>query len=295
MKTKKKKNLEKQNIGYLLVAPSFLIYLLFIMIPVVWSVAMSFTDYNLVEANFVGFKNYINLFQDDLFVKGFMNTLRYSAMTIVPTMALGLGLAMLLNKKLKGKGLYRTWFYLPNIFSMVAISMAWIYLYDTRAGILNMALRKFGIGPVQWVSSPGMAMISIAIMSIWIGVGYNMVLNLAGLQSIPEYLYEAASIDGAHGWQKFIYITIPMLAPTTFFIFVMACIRSFQVFGQVLIVTNGGPVNSTTTLAHQIYLNGFEYYKMGYASSQAVVLLVVILTITLVNMRYGKGGETDAN
>ncbi len=120
-----------------------------------------------------------------------------------------------------------------------------------------------------------------------------MVINLAGLQGIPDYLYEAATIDGANAFHKFLYITLPMLAPTTFFIFVMACIRSFQVFGQVLIVTNGGPVNSTTTIAHQIYRNGFEYYQMGYASSQAVVLLIIVLAITLINMRYGKGEENN--
>lgn len=291
---KRKSSLETQKIAYLLIAPSFLIYFIFILIPMIWSVVMSFTDYNLWEANFIGFNNYINLFKDEIFVKSLVNTLFYSVLTILPTMVLGLSLAMMLTRSLKGKGIFRTLFYLPNIFSMVAVSMAWLYLYDTNAGILNMMLREIGVMPVQWVSSPKIAMFSIAIMGIWTGVGYNMIINLAGLQGIPDYLYEAASIDGARPWQKFVHITLPMLAPTTFFIFVMACIRSFQVFGQVLIVTAGGPINSTTTIAHQIYRNGFEYYKMGYASAQAVVLLVIVLVITLMNMHYGKGGETDA-
>lgn len=289
----RKKKLEQQNSAYLLIAPSYLIYLIFILIPVMWTVVMSFTDYNLSDAEFVGIQNYISLFKDSLFIASVKNTLYYCGLAIIPAMVLGLTLAMLLNQGLKGKGFFRTLFYLPNIFSMVAVSMAWLYLYDTTAGLLNKMLRDVGLSAVPWISSPTMAMISIAIMSVWNMTGYNMILFLSGLQGIPDYLYEAASIDGAAGVRKFIHITIPMLKPTTFFVFVMACINSFQVFGQVLIVTNGGPLNSTTTIAHQIYRNGFEYYKMGYASAQAVVLMGIILIITLINLRYGRGTEND--
>lgn len=290
---KKRGRLEQQNAAYLLIAPSYLIYIVFILIPVIWTIIMSFTDYNLSEAHFVGVSNYMALFHDSLFLKSFVNTLYYCVLAIIPAMVLGLALALLLNQGLKGKGFFRTLFYMPNIFSMVAVSMAWLYLYDTTAGILNKMLRDLGLAAVPWISSHKMAMISIAIMSIWNSTGYNMILFLSGLQSIPDYLYEAASIDGATGWKKFCYITLPMLKPTTFFVFVMACINSFQVFGQVLIVTNGGPLNSTTTIAHQIYRNGFEYYKMGYASAQAVILMLIIFAITLVNMRYGRGDEND--
>lgn len=286
--------LERQNIGYLLIAPGFIIYALFVLIPIGWSIIMSFTDYDLKTANFIGISNYINMFKDPVFLRSLFNTLYYSVLTIIPTMVLALCLAMLLNRKVFGRGAFRTLFYMPNIFSMVAVAMAWLYLYDTNAGILNKLLKQlFNAGPVQWVSSTSMAMISIAIMSIWNGVGYDMVLFLSGLQNIPDYLYEAAAIDGVTGWKRFRYITLPMLAPTTFFVFVMACIRSFQVFGQVLIVTAGGPMNSTTTIAHQVYRNGFEYYKMGYASAEAVVLMLIIFIITLVNMRYGRGGDND--
>lgn len=290
---KKRGKLEQQNAAYLLIAPSYLIYTFFILIPVIWTIAMSFTDYDLSKANFVGISNYIQLTKDPIFVKSVGNTLFYCVLAIVPAMVLGLALAMFLNQKLKGKGFLRTLFYLPNIFSMVAVSMAWLYLYDTTSGILNKVLKDIGMQAVPWISSAAMAMISIAIMSIWSTTGYNMILFLSGLQGIPDYLYEAASIDGATSWEKFIHVTIPMLKPTTFFVFVMACINSFQVFGQVLIVTNGGPMNSTTTIAHQIYRNGFEYYKMGYASAQAVVLMVIIFAITLINMRFGGGDEND--
>lgn len=277
-----------QNIGYLLIAPGFLIYALFILLPILWTVVMSFTDYNLRTFSFVGLSNYISMFRDDLFKKSVENTVCYSVITIPVTMALALVLAILLNQKIKGRGIFRTLFYMPNIFSMVAVSMAWLYLFDTHNGILNRLLGAVGLPAVGWITSTSTALVSVAVMSIWNSTGYNMLLFLSGLQSIPEYLYEAASIDGATRWQKFVNITIPQLAPTTFFVFVMSCINSFQVFGQVLIVTNGGPLNSTTTIAHQIYKNGFEYYKMGYASAQAVVMLLIILGITVVNFKYGR-------
>lgn len=282
---KQKKRINNENIGYLLIAPSYLIYLLFVLVPVLWTIVMSFTNYNLREWHFTGISNYIQMFQDKVFLRSIWNTVRYSLMTIPVVMVLALCLAMLLNQRLKAKGFFRTLFYLPNIFSMVAVSMAWLYLYDTNSGILNRMLNGLGLESVGWVSNTAMSMISVAIMSIWNQVGYNMILFLSGLQGIPEHLYEAASIDGATRWQKFRHITLPQLAPTTFFVFVMACIHSFQVFGQVLIVTNGGPVNSTTTIAHQIYKNGFEYFHMGYASAQAVVLLLIILAITIVNWK----------
>lgn len=292
-KKRRQNKLEVQNIGYLLIAPSIIIYVVFVIMPILWSVIMSFMDYNLKEYHFIGLTNYISLFKDEVFLLSLWNTIYYSLLTILPTMVLGLSLAMLLNRKIYGRGAFRTLFYLPNILSVVAISMAWIYLYDTNAGILNMVLKSFNLSPVAWVSSTKLSMISVAVMSIWQGLGYDMILFLAGLQSIPEYLYEAADVDGAKFRTKFFKVMLPMLSPTTFFVFVMACIRSFQVFGQVLIVTNGGPINSTTTIAHQIYLNGFQYYKMGYASSQAVILMLIILFITLVNLKYGKGGDID--
>lgn len=285
--------LETHNIAYLLILPNYLIYFVFTLIPIVWTLGLSFTDYNLSKAAFVGAANYVRMFTDSLFLKSFWNTLVYSFITIVPTMAVGLSLAIMLNMKIRGRNLFRAVFYMPNIFSMVVVAMSWLYLYDTHAGILNRILRMLGASPVPWLTSPEMAMFSVCLMSIWNGLGYNMVVFLAGLQTIPEYLYEAASIDGASWTQQFRKITLPMLAPTTFFIFVMSCIRSFQVFGQVLILTNGGPMESTTTVAHQIYKNGFEFYEMGYASAQSVVLLLVILGITMINMKYGKGEQND--
>ncbi len=292
VKKRAKRNPE-QTAGYLLIAPAYILYLVFILIPIGWTIAMSFTDYNFSTANFVWFSNYVALLQDAVFLKSVGNTILFGLYTILPTMVIGLGLAVLLNNNIAGKGIFRTVFYLPNIISMVAVSMAWLYLMDTNAGLFNTTLRMMGLDAVQWLSDPALAMISVAITSIWATVGYNMVIFLAGLQAIPQDLYEAASIDGVGKWGQFRFITVPLLAPSIFFVFVNACIRSFQVFGQVLIMTGGGPVNSTTTIAHQIYSNGFLYYKMGYASSQAVILLLIVLVITMINFKYGKGNRDE--
>ncbi len=288
----RKKHLTESKLGYLLILPNYLIYITFTLIPIIWTIVMSFTDYDLRNSHFVGVQNYIAIFRDQTFLRSIWNTIYYSLLTILPTIVLALLLALLLNRKIRGRGFFRTLFYLPNILSMVAVSMAWSYLYNAQAGILNRMLNAVGLPSIGWVTDTRWAMISVAIMAIWQSLGYNAVLYLSGLQGIPDYLYEAATIDGANGVQQFFSITIPSLKPTTFFIFVMACIHSFEVFGQVYILTQGGPMNSTTTIAHQVYLNGFEYYKMGYASAEAVVLLVLIMIMTLINM---KGGNTDVD
>ena len=289
---KRRSRLTESRLGYLLILPNYIIYTVFTLIPIFWTVAMSFTDYDLKSYTFIGIQNYINIFKDEIFLKSIWNTIYYSILTILPTMVLALLLALLLNRKIPGRGFFRTLFYLPNILSMVAVSMAWSYLYNSQAGILNKMLNAIGLPSIGWVTDTKWAMISVAIMAIWQSLGYNAVLYLSGLQGIPTYLYEAATIDGANSVQQFFNVTIPSLRPPSFFIFVMSCIHSFEVFGQVYILTQGGPLNSTTTIAHQVYRNGFEYYKMGYASAEAVVLLVLILIMTLINM---KGGNTDVD
>ncbi len=284
--------LERQNIGYLFVAPSLLLYAVFVFIPIFWTMWLSLTDYNLKVSNFIGLKNYVNLWNDPIFTKALVNTLLYTVMALVPTIVLGLALALLINKKFVGRAFFRAVFYMPNIVSIVAASLAWMYLFS-EVGIFNMALKAVGLSKVAWLSDPKIALVSIVVVALWMSGGYNMLLFLAGLQGIPTYLYEAASIDGANTVQQFFKITVPQLAPTTFFVFVMTCIASFQVFGQVYMMTGGGPNNATTTLAHQIYLNAFQYYKMGYASAMAVVLLAIIMFITAINFRFGntEGGE----
>lgn len=291
MQAAKKRTARYDNSAYLMILPSYLVFVTMVLVPIVWTAYLSFTDYDLKNMTWIGFQNYVNIFQDKLFIASIGHTVYYTALTLVPTIVLSLLLAVALNRKIRGQGVFRTLFYLPHILSMVAVSLSWGYLYNAQAGIINRFLGLFGIAKVGWLTDPGVAMISVAIMSVWGSLGYNSLLFLAGLQNIPGYLYEAAEIDGATKVQQFFRITIPQLRPTTFYIFIMCCIHSFEVFGQVFILTGGGPSDATTTIAHQVYRNGFEYYRMGYASAEAVVLLVIILTITVINYRYGGNGN----
>lgn len=290
-----RKNQRQDNIAYLFLLPNYLIFGLFLLFPILWTLVMSFTDYNLFSYELIGISNYVRLFSDKVFLRSLSNTAVYSLFTIPVAMLLGLLLALALNRKFRGKSFFRTVFYMPNVLSIVAISMAWIYLYDTNSGILNHLLLALGLSKVPWLTNTDYTMLSVCVVGIWFTCGYNMVIFLSGMQSIPDYLYEAADIDGANPWQKLISITLPSLSPTTFFIFVMACINSFQVFGQVYILTGGGPSNSTTTIAHQIYKNAFELYKMGYASAEAVILMLLTLALTIVNLTVSKGGMPDVD
>ncbi len=285
----------ENSIGYLLLLPSIIIYGIFVFVPLITTIIMSFMKYNLFEApTFVGLKNFEKLLSNELFWTSTWNTIVYAISSIIFSLILGLLLAVILNSKLKGKKIFRTIFYLPNVISLIAASMAWLYIYDSTNGILNMIMDFLGLSQHNWLMSVEYAMPALIIMNIWRLAGFTMIVYLSGLQTIPHYLYEASRIDGASRIRQFFSITIPMLAPTTFFLVVMTTIFSFQVFDQVYVMTSGGPMNSTTTIVHQIYKNAFEGYKMGYASSMSVVLLIMIIIITLINFKYGnRGGDTE--
>ncbi len=290
----KKKGPRGDNIAYLFMLPNIIIYGLFVLIPTGFTIFYSFTNFNLFEWEFVGFRNYTRLFSDDFFVKSIFNTLTYAGGTIFISLALGLILATILNEKVLGRKVFRPLLFLPNTISVIAASMAWLYIYNNNVGVLNYICDVLGLPQHNWLLEEEYAMPSIMALGIWASVGYNMVVFTSGLQAIPGYLYEAAKIDGASALRQFFKITFPLLAPTTFFLFIMAVIRSFQVFGQVYNMTNGGPMNATTTIVHQIYINGFEGYKMGYASAQAVFLLIITALVTLISFKYGNsGGDTE--
>ena len=285
LRNRSKKKIDR--IGYLFILPNVLIYGFFIFIPTFFTIFYSFTNFNLFQWRFIGIYNYIRIFNDDFFLKAMRNTFLYAGGTIFISLSLGLLLANLLNGTVPGGRVFRPLFYLPNTISIIAACMAWLYIYNPNTGILNYIIRALRGTPQNWLLDAKLALRCIIIMGIWATMGYNMIVFTAGLQGIPEYLYEAARIDGAGVFSQFFRITLPMLAPTTFFLFVMSVISSFQVFGQVYTMTNGGPMNATTTIVHQIYQNGFEGYRMGYASSQAVFLLVITTAITLLTFRYG--------
>jgi len=272
--------------GYLFIAPAMVIFFVFTLLPVADALFLSFTNYDVfTRMDWIGAANYQDVFDDELFWRALWNTLTYTVWSIPLSMAIGLGLALLLNQKLRGLGIYRTIYYVPVVTSMVAVAMIWIQLFDPLYGVVSNAAEAIGIKGIDWLGDPNLAMPSIIAVSVWKVVGWNMLIYLAGLQGIPESLKEAAAIDGAGRWQTVWRITLPLLTPTTFFIFVTSLIGAFQVFDQVYVMTGGGPANATTTLVHQIYNAAFRAFDMGYAAAMSFVLFAIILVVSLVSMR----------
>lgn len=287
----KRKASYQHNIAYLLIAPFYFFITIFILLPILINLYLSFTNYdlyNLGNLSFTGVANYIRLFQDEFFLKALSNTSIYSVSTLFGTIAVGFVVALLVNNnQLFGVRFYRTCFFIPHITSMVAAAMIWVWLYEPAHGIINMSLSLFGIRKIQWLYDTSFALPAVIAMSIWKYVGYNMLIFLAGLKQIPDYLYESATIDGANMLQKLRYITIPLLRPIFFFLFVTGSINSFRVFEQIMILTEGGPINTTTTIVHQIYIRAFNDFQMGYACSMAIFLLFIVAAITLINLKFG--------
>ncbi|MCF8260896.1 MAG: sugar ABC transporter permease [Melioribacteraceae bacterium] len=270
--------------------PTVIIFLTFILFPVVFSFYLSFHEWNMFsnEATFVGFDNYTKMFQSEEFWSVLKNTGIFTFGTVPLNMALSLVVAIALNKKIKGKKFLRTAFFAPVIISPVAAAVIWRWIYDPNYGLLNYGISFLGVGSVNWLNDPTAAMFALIIMSVWKTFGINMVLFSAGLQGIPETYYEAAKIDGAGKWAQFWKITLPLLAPTTFFIMIMSMISSFQVFDLVYVLTSGGPLGSTKVLVFFVYEYAFKFFEMGYASAAAYVLFVILIVLTMIQVRYMK-------
>ena len=289
---RRKKKIGNEAAGYLFIAPYYLFFIYMLLLPILNTVINSFTNYDLYEKrDFVGLRNYVDLIHDALFIQALGNTLFYSVLYIIPSMGLGLLLALLLSNEGKGFKFFRAAFYIPYVISMVCASTIWMWIFDPANGILNQILKVFGRPGGTWLKDPDIAMYCVVFVSVWKSLGYCMLINLSGIKGIPGYLYEAAQLDGANRFQRFIHITLPQLSPTTFFLFITSCISSFNVFEQVNVLTAGGPLNKTTTIVHQIYTRGFTQFKMGYASAMSVVLLLIVSIITLVNFKYGNQGK----
>lgn len=266
--------------------PNLVGFLMFTLIPVVATFVLSLMDYDILNPmKFVGLANYKELIQDTVVWHTLLNTLLYTVMTVPVGMVISLVLAVLLDQKIGFRRFYRAAYFLPSIASMVAVSVAWLWLFNPDFGIINYVLSWVNIPPLKWLSSSNTSLLSIAIVGVWKGVGYNMLLFLSGLQGISTSYYEAAELDGASKFQQFIRITVPMLKPTTFFVFIMAIISSFQVFDSVVMLTEGGPGRSSSVLVHYLYQNAFKYFRMGYACAIAYLLFAVILVITVIQMR----------
>jgi len=272
--------------GFLL--PNLIGFLIFTLLPVVAALLISLTDWNLLQPpKWVGLQNFATLAQDPLFRKVLGNTAIYVLGTVPVQMILALLVAMALNQGLPGTLFFRAAFFMPVVTSAVAIALVWRWIYNADFGVLNSFLYMLGVSdPPNWLTSTRWALPSVMIMSVWQQIGFSMVLFLAGLQGVPEHLYEAARIDGAGPFQRFLFITVPMLTPTTFFVFVINIINSFQVFDQAFIMTGGGPANATNTIVYNIYQNAFQFFKMGYAAAMAWVLFAIIFIVTVVQFRF---------
>jgi multiple sugar transport system permease protein len=279
----------EKYIGYIFVAPWVIAFLCFELIPTAAAFFFSLTDWSVIGRwNFVGFANYIDMFtRDRLFARSVGNTLYYVAFAVPLNVTMAFLLALLLNAKVRGQTFFRTMFYLPALIPSVAGAIVWIWIFDTNNGILNFFLGQIGIEPIRWLSSPQWSKPALIIMSLW-SIGAGMVIYLAGLQNIPEELYEAAEVDGANPLQKLIHITVPLMTPTIFFNLVLGIISSFQVFNSAFIMTGGGPVNSTLFYMLHIYEQAFTHWKMGYASALSVVLFLFVLVLTLIVNRTSK-------
>jgi multiple sugar transport system permease protein len=278
------RNEHKNWIGWLFILPWFLGFLWFDVLPFFLNLYLSFTDFTVgaKTPTWVGLENYQEMLGGDHIIgTSFVNTLYYMAFAVPLTIIFAFTLALLLNSKIRGRGFFRTVYYLPSLVPTVAASIIWVFMLRTRNGLINMALGAFGVGPIPWLSRPEWSKPALILMSLW-GFGGQMVIYLAGLQGIDEELYEAADIDGANGLQKLLRITIPLMTPTIFFNLLMGIIGSFQVFTAAFIMTEGGPLKSTLFYMLHLYNNAFRYFKMGYASAMAVVLFFIILALTLI-------------
>ncbi len=259
---------------------------IFIIGPIIASLIFSFMDYSvLLPPKFIGLSNYKTMFSGDpLFWKSLYNTIYMTVIGVPLNIVLSLSVALLLNQKVKGEAFFRTIFYLPSVVPAVAMSLLWMWILNPQVGLVNYILSLFGIEGPMWLASEQWAKPAFIIMGLW-GIGGNMVIFLAGLQGVPQHLYDAAVVDGASIWQRFRHVTLPMLSPTIFFVLIMGIIGTFQIFTQAYIMTAGGPMDSTLFYVYHLFNKAFRDFHMGYASAMAWFLFIIIFIVTMVNIK----------
>lgn len=281
--------------AYVFLAPAVVIFSLFTVFALLFAFYLTFHEWSIIQPDkpFVGLRNYKDMLNDEDFGRSIINTVYFTAGSIPLEMMIGLVVATALNQAIRFRGLLRTMYYLPALTPFVVQAIVWKWLFNGDYGLFNYYLLKTHLidEPLLWLSDKNLAMPAVIMMTVWGGVGFSMVVYLAGLQSIPEELYEAATIDGAGTIAKFRYITVPMLAPSTLFLLVIGIIGSFQVFAQIFVMTNGGPVDRTTTMIYFIYNAAFKYYEMGYASTLAFGLFAMLFVVTLLQLRLYRRSE----
>jgi multiple sugar transport system permease protein len=275
--------------AYAFLTPAMIVFSVFTAFALLFLLYMTFHEWSIIQPQkpYVGLDNYKELVHDERFRRSVINTFYYTGAQVPVTMAIGLGIALLLNQPLRGRWLMRTMFFIPNITPLVVVGIIWKWLYNGDYGLFNYYLLKTHLihDPLLWLSDKNLAMPAVVLMAVWNGVGFAMVVYLAGLQAIPEELYEAAKVDGAGPFQRLRSITLPMLRPSTLFLVVIEIIFSFQVFTQIFVMTSGGPVDRTTTVVYYVYESAFKFYEMGYASTVAFALFLMLFVFTLMQIR----------
>jgi multiple sugar transport system permease protein len=278
--------------AWTLLAPALILIAVFFVVPVVVGFVLSFTDFDIYAigapdtARFVGLRNYAELLASPLFWTALRNTFYYVLVGAPLSVAASLGAALLVNARLgRARGVFRTVFFMPVVTTLVAVAIVWRYLYQPRYGLINRALEAIGLAPIDWLGDPTWSMPAIILLAVWKNFGYNMLIFVAGLQSISGDLYEAAQVDGASALQRFATITLPGLAPTFLFVGIMTMIGHFQLFAEPYVMTQGGPLKSTTSIVLLMYEEGFRWWRMGTASAIAFVLFAIMLVATLVQLR----------
>jgi len=290
--------MNRQRVAWLFLAPALIVLGLFFLLPVIAALALSLTDYdiyalaNIHNLRFVALSNYWRLLQRPLFWSALGHTVYFVAIGVPLSMGTSLGAAMLLNSPLaKMKPFFRTALFAPVVTTVVAMAVIWRYLFNTKYGMANYVLGHFGVHPVDWLGDPHWAMPTIILFAVWKNFGYNMIIFLAGLQAIPIDLYEAARIDGASAWQQFRHITLPMLGPTLLMVSILTVSGYFQLFAEPYVMTEGGPLQSTTSVLYLMYEEGFKWWNLGSASAVAFLLFVMMFAVTALMLRLSKRGE----
>jgi len=283
----KKNRIKKYVTAILMLSPTIVFFILFVYYPIVWGFRLSFGEFNLLSGTFkfVGLENFKRVIRDPVVISSLKNTITFSAFTVILGTVISLLLAVCIEFIPKYGGTYKFIYFIPVVSPMVTVAMVWLWLYEPRIGYLNYLLSLLKIPPKQWLQDPSLALISIAVMSMWKGLGFHIVIFSAGIKGISKEFYEAAQIDGANNWQLFRYITLPLLSPVIAFVFITSTIGAFQAFTQMNVMTKGGPVGATKTIVYAIYEYGFQFYRMSYASAIAVLLFIIIMILTLAQLK----------
>ncbi len=287
VKRKFKRRYDNLPTVLLFILPALIPLIVFWIYPICRSIYLSFTNWDFISPTYkiVGFKNYISLFKNPRFFEALWHTVVFTAGTLIPTIVLGLILALLLVRNFRGSGVLKFILFSPWITPTVAISIVWTWIYKADGGIANTILTALGSSPLKWISSSDTAMLSVIIVTVWKSLGYAMIFYLSALERVPGELYEAVALDGANKWRTFFDITLPCISPTTFFLMIITMVNSLQAYDQIQVLTQGGPSGSTRTLLYMYYQLGFQEFNMGQATAVAVVMILLTVGLSVIQFK----------